>query len=723
MKHYIFLIFTIFFITTGYSQTYDPIRIQKIETELSSIQVDIPGLSEKIDIKMQQASLASFLLAIAETHNINLDVNNELSNISIVNNFKDVPVTDVLVYLCKTYSLSIDITGTIISIYSFQKLPEMPEERVIPLSYNPASNLLSIDLENDLLSEAFKKISDQSGKGIFFTPDLSNKTLSSFIKELPFETAMEKIAFSNNLIMIKAQDGTYEFENGAQVTNSANPSGAPNGSSRPQRPRRSNFFFQVIDLESKRLEVDFANTPINDIINDIGNELQLDIFTATPLDQAGTATVKAKDISFDQLLTKIFESEEKGTEITSDNAPRNSNAGGLANTQNSKSRFTFKKEDNVYYFGTITQISLRTATVIPLYYRSIEQLEDPTSSGRTAGRTQSGSQNFRGFANQNTGFNQGTDRNNRTNTSFDGSGNSGNQSQSLLDLIPEDIKQDVFVRMDTELNSFIVSGPNANVKRFESFIKQIDKPVPMVMIEVMILEIGSNTSLDAGIEWGIGTEPTKTQGSIFPETNLSLGATAVNRILGRIDGSSFFNIGKVVPNFFAMIKASESNGNFKVRSSPRITTLNGHRAYFSNGETSYYAITNQTFIGSQNPTTSEITNYQPIDAELSLDVKPFISADGEITMDLKVIQSSFNGERIAEDAPPGINSREFTSIVRARNNDIIVLGGLEERSISNRGSGVPFLARIPIIKWLFSKRVREGSKSKLTVLIKPTIIY
>ena len=134
-------------------------------------------------------------------------------------------------------------------------------------------------------------------------------------------------------------------------------------------------------------------------------------------------------------------------------------------------------------------------------------------------------------------------------------------------------------------------------------------------------------------------------------------------------------------------------------------------------------MTNQTFNGVQNPITSEITNYQPIDAELSLDVKPYVSADGEITMDIKVIQSSFNGQRIAEDAPPGINSREFTSIVKARNNDIIVLGGLEERRVNNSGSGVPFLARIPIVKWLFSQRVREGSKSKLTVLIKPTVIY
>jgi type IV pilus assembly protein PilQ len=78
---------------------------------------------------------------------------------------------------------------------------------------------------------------------------------------------------------------------------------------------------------------------------------------------------------------------------------------------------------------------------------------------------------------------------------------------------------------------------------------------------------------------------------------------------------------------------------------------------------------------------------------------------------------------VDKDAPPGINSREFTSIIRVKDQDIIILGGLEEKSKNDSGTGVPFLARIPIIKWFFSSRSRSDSKSKLSVLIKPTVIY
>ena len=54
---------------------------------------------------------------------------------------------------------------------------------------------------------------------------------------------------------------------------------------------------------------------------------------------------------------------------------------------------------------------------------------------------------------------------------------------------------------------------------------------------------------------------------------------------------------------------------------------------------------------------------------------------------------------------------------------MIVLGGLENKEISDTGTGVPFLSRIPIIKWLFSNRRKAKGKSKLLIFVKPTIIY
>ncbi|MCB0374653.1 MAG: type II and III secretion system protein, partial [Sinomicrobium sp.] len=259
--------------------------------------------------------------------------------------------------------------------------------------------------------------------------------------------------------------------------------------------------------------------------------------------------------------------------------------------------------------------------------------------------------------------------------------------------------------------------------RFKTFIREIDKPVPVILIEVMLLEVSRTATVEAGISWGIADEPVTTKGNLFPSADLTLGAKSVNKVIGGFNGFGSFNIGQVIPEFFATIKAMEANGNVKIRSTPKLSTLNGHRANLSIGETTYYVVTNQNFYGSQIPQSSEIRNYEPIDAELAINIKPLVSGDGQITLDINVIQSDFNGERIDEDAPPGINSREFSSIIRVRDQDLVVLGGLEEKVKNDSGSGVPLLARIPVIKWLFSKRKREDSRRKLTVLIKPTVIY
>jgi type IV pilus assembly protein PilQ len=73
--------------------------------------------------------------------------------------------------------------------------------------------------------------------------------------------------------------------------------------------------------------------------------------------------------------------------------------------------------------------------------------------------------------------------------------------------------------------------------------------------------------------------------------------------------------------------------------------------------------------------------------------------------------------------PPPTSTSKFESIIRVHNEDMVVLGGIERNTKSETGSGVPFLSRIPILKWLFSSRKKSNSKVVSIVFIKPTIIY
>ncbi|WP_228235544.1 type II secretion system protein GspD [Allomuricauda sp. M10] len=704
---------------------YSGDRIQNIRNHLEVLSVDYPAYNEtlKLEVNVTNVSLPNFLIAVSKVHNLNLSVANDIANINIVNNFSNVTVADLLVFLCKEYNLTIDFTGSILSIKRYVPAQPEPEQKSFIIEMDPSNQAISLDVNDIPLEQVFRKIMDISSKNLLYANSLKSRPLNIYLNNVEFDLAMEKIADLNGLAHSKSRDGFFLFSAMDSKDGAINPKLGQKG-----------MYYEVLDTVNMILNVDFNKSPIANIIGALGQDLHLDIYTATPLEEAGTVTFNAKHIYFDDLLSLIFEGQFKGsTNLVSDISQNGRTRTGPQSNPNYDANaiagtgFTFKKENNIYFFGTSDQLSVRKVEIIQMMHRSVELLSDPSSySGgyRTAGRTTAGSINYYGNG-QGNGLNGGQNLNNQRtiNTRNEGFGNYTDTAEALVSILPDEIKSELDIRVDFELNSFFVSGPSANIERFKSFITEIDKPVPVVLIEVMIIEVRRSSTVETGISWGIGDEPAQTQGSLFPGTDLTLGAKTVNKVIGGFDGFGSFNIGKVVPEFFATIKALEENGNIKIRSTPKLSTLNGHRANLSIGETTYYVITNQNFFGSQVPTTSEIRNYAPIDAELGVSIKPLVSGNGQVTLDINVIQSDFSGERIEEDAPPGLTSREFSSIIRMQNQDLAILGGLEEKIKNDSGSGVPLLARIPVIKWLFSQRKREDTKQKLTILIKPTVIY
>ncbi|MEO1010895.1 MAG: hypothetical protein AAFX53_06280 [Bacteroidota bacterium] len=716
--------FLFFMVLVLHLKGQEPMRIQNIRNNLELLALENTELNEnlKLEFNVNNVTLPNFLLAVSKVHKLNLSIAPDIANLTIVNNFSNVTVSDLLVYLCKEYQLDIDFTGNILSIRKFVPPVEAPREKEIQVAYSPGNRLISMDLQNDPLARVFRKIMDITGENLLFSNDLERNPLNLYLKDVPFDVAMEKLASTNGMSFGKSRDGFYLFD--ALYTEGES-------NARPRKRLTGNDTgYIVLDTLRKILNVDFKNMPIAVLIKELSQDLDLDVYTATPLEEAGHVTFNAREIHFDDLLEHIFTSQENRVPVVENNQGRNQKQNSRSNINpmpppDLPTNFTFKKENNIYFFGTADQLSLRKIEVVQMMHRSVELLGDPSQSQgfRRSGRTANANVNFFGN-NGSQGGQQGLGNNRRSlNTQSNSFGNYQDGAEAIVSILPDEIKSELDIRVDYELNSFFVSGPSANINRFKKFIKEIDRPVPVVLIEVMILEVRKSATVETGISWGIGENPVNTQGNLFPNTEVTLGANTVNKIIGGFDGFGSFNIGRVVPEFFANIKAMEENGNLKIRSTPKLSTLNGHRANLSIGETTYYVVTNQNFFGSQIPTTSEIRNYEPIDAELAVSIKPLVSGDGQVTLDINVIQSDFSGDRIEDDAPPGLTSREFSSIIRMQNQDLAILGGLEEKLKNDSGNGVPLLARIPVIKWLFSQRKREDTKQKLTILIKPTVIY
>jgi type IV pilus assembly protein PilQ len=99
-----------------------------------------------------------------------------------------------------------------------------------------------------------------------------------------------------------------------------------------------------------------------------------------------------------------------------------------------------------------------------------------------------------------------------------------------------------------------------------------------------------------------------------------------------------------------------------------------------------------------------------------------VSADEYVTLTISVEQDDFAG-KVDPSSPPNITTQTFESMVRVKNGELILLGGLEKKEKSDSGSGTPILSRIPILKWFFSSRQKDREKSKLHILIRPIVTY
>lgn len=326
------------------------------------------------------------------------------------------------------------------------------------------------------------------------------------------------------------------------------------------------------------------------------------------------------------------------------------------------SSYSYYCERGIWIFGAVSENEISSAIVVPMKYRAVSQIEE---------------------------------------------------------IIPSVLQHNINIKTFPDLNALILSGDQRSIYRIKNFIESIDLPVPMITMEIIIADVTKSDLREIGINAGIGKSPSKTAGSLGPGVDMTYSAEAVNDLLQRIRGT--VNLGKVTPNFYLSLQALEEDGIIRLQSTPKLSTLNGHEALLTSGETQYYKEIQNNYYGTQNPIQSESYTWKSVDANLSIKVRPYISMDRVITLEIEFEQTEFT-DRVEEHAPPGTATRSFKSIVKVCNEEMVLLGGLDRNTMDKSSRGIPFLAKIPIIKWLFGKEKRNKIERTLNVFIKPSII-
>lgn len=289
-------------------------------------------------------------------------------------------------------------------------------------------------------------------------------------------------------------------------------------------------------------------------------------------------------------------------------------------------------------------------------------------------------------------------------------------------MIPAEWKQGVEIKEFREQNTLLLAGSAPQVNEIASLVKQLDVLVPMILIEVNMLDVRKGHTISTGITMGV-SDSVRTGGELLSSngTDFTFGARSINDFLSRI-GTGSFNLGRVSPNFYVRLRALENNNNVEMRSVPKLSTLNGHAATLSIGSSRYYSISTQSQLGTLTPQNIITQQFNEIKAATTIKIKPIVSGDEQVTLNITVDISDFTQDTPINQPPPTSTSK-FESIIRIRNEETVVLGGIERYENAETGGGVPLLSRIPVLKWIFSNKTKSKNKVVSVVFIKPTIIY
>ena len=274
-----------------------------------------------------------------------------------------------------------------------------------------------------------------------------------------------------------------------------------------------------------------------------------------------------------------------------------------------------------------------------------------------------------------------------------------------------------------------VTDYSKSLKDIEMFLKAAEGILQrQVMIEAKIVEVLLNDESRQGINWKfVGVKIGEfalegQQGFLNPLTAMAASSTTA------IAGTPFFRIfggNKNMVMSDTFIDLLRIYGTVETISNPKIATLNNQRAIIKVTTQDVYFETQQTTnTGAANPTITSTAKF--IDVGLTLDVTPQIDDKGNIILSVHPIMS----ERVSDVAAPGLGTpvpvldvREVDTIVKVREGETIVIGGLIKNRKLNTDTGTKWLMDIPIIGHFFKLNEKEISKSELVIFLTPRIIY
>jgi type IV pilus assembly protein PilQ len=274
-------------------------------------------------------------------------------------------------------------------------------------------------------------------------------------------------------------------------------------------------------------------------------------------------------------------------------------------------------------------------------------------------------------------------------------------------------RPDSSIVRDERTNRVIVTDVQPRIDTMRQLLKNLDTPEKQVMIEARIVEATSTFTRDLGVQWGLHYRDGSASVMGISQVDTGFGGVVSSGGPGSTGaggiglGMAFGKLGSNV-QLDMRLSAAATIGQVKIISTPKVVTLNNKAAKISQGQSIPY----QT-------TSAEGTKTEFVEAALTLEVTPHITAEGAVSMKIK---ASNNSPGAASGGPPAINKKEATTELVVANGETTVIGGIYVDSDTESDTGVPFLSDIPLLGWLFKSNSKQKTKTELLIFITPKVV-
>ena len=276
-------------------------------------------------------------------------------------------------------------------------------------------------------------------------------------------------------------------------------------------------------------------------------------------------------------------------------------------------------------------------------------------------------------------------------------------------------------------NAIIVRDTPDKLLLAEKIIHDIDKAKPEVVVQVEVLEARTDRLRDLGILPGqtasIAINPNNTTSS-SSSTTTTTAATTLNQ-LRNLTGNAY---AVTLPSLTA--NAVLSDTNTRIIQNPEVRSVDGQTAKLRIGDRipiatgSFQAgvgVGSTGGAGFVNPLVN--TQFTYLDVGVNIDLTPRVHPNRDVSLKLKVEVSSHTGDQaIGGITQPIISQRVIEHDIRLKEGEVSILGGLVQRTDSKTLEGWPGLAKLPLLRYLFSHDKKDHQEDEVLIVLTPRIV-